>query len=222
MKRIVAILALTLCLTPLRGQKYEFTLLGEDLVISGENPIQVSDTTAFVNAMLWTADKAGKGKDNIISCSWKNFKAEILLKTAEPGHGTYSAVLSFRVEDGLLSYMVRKVKKHPVSGIKIGVDLEMFYPPSRPSQTETLNEATLLIGNLLDELEAFVAGNVPDIDWGLENAIAQKTVRGMTKDECLLAAGKPLEVSVTGKKETWRYDDGRCLIFESGRLKTTL
>lgn len=55
-----------------------------------------------------------------------------------------------------------------------------------------------------------------------DNIIAGRVEQGMTRDECRLALGAPVEViHRTGYSylhETWRYESGRYLIFEDGLL----
>lgn len=65
--------------------------------------------------------------------------------------------------------------------------------------------------------------NYPSIDEETWNYISQGKVRlGMTKEECKLALGNPTDLN-TGHDysqtlDIWRYDNGRILWFEDGRL----
>ena len=220
MKRVILIIVLGLLALPSTAQ-YHFTELGDKLIFNGDKEIDLDDVDIFANVMIWTLQQAESGKDNLVLCDWSSFKETALFRLTSPSsRRAYSFEMTVRVSDEQLVWDVRDIKEYPLASVKVGIPLEKFYPAKKPAQREVLDEADLLITELLNDFVSFV--NSYEAVFRTDVVKAGRLEKGMSQDECLLIQGKPVRITDNGKKTTWLYVDDSYLIFEEGRLKVIM
>jgi hypothetical protein len=220
MKRVILIIVLGLLALPSTAQ-YHFTELGDKLIFNGDKEIDLDDVDIFANVMIWTLQQAESGKDNLVFCDWSSFKETALFRLTSPSsRRAYSFEMTVRVSDEQLVWDVRDIKEYPLASVKVGIPLEKFYPAKKPAQREVLDEADLLITELLNDFVSFV--NSYEAVFRTDVVKAGRLEKGMSQDECLLIQGKPVRITDNGKKTTWLYADDSYLIFEEGRLKVIM
>jgi hypothetical protein len=220
MKRVILIIVLGLLALPSTAQ-YHFTELGDKLIFNGDKEIDLDDVDIFANVMIWTLQQAESGKDNLVLCDWSSFKETALFRLTSPSsRRAYSFEMTVRVSDEQLVWDVRDIKEYPLASVKVGIPLEKFYPAKKPAQREVLDEADLLITELLNDFVSFV--NSYEAVFRTDVVKAGRLEKGMSQDECLLIQGKPVRITDNGKKTTWLYADDSYLIFEEGRLKVIM
>lgn len=120
----------------------------------------------------------------------------VTIKSVEPGNKVYSLKIGFALPDGLVKYIYIALREDAVTS-------RMF-------------------GNLFSETDPHLLyPQISDSNWELikKGRLAQ----GMTKDECRLSLGNPVNVrrvpTYNGLHEYWLYDNGVNLIFVDGILE---
>ncbi|MDE6715315.1 MAG: hypothetical protein K2J74_02410 [Muribaculaceae bacterium] len=120
----------------------------------------------------------------------------VTIKSVEPGNKVYSLKIGFALPDGSVKYMYIALKEDAVSS-------RMF-------------------GNLFSETDPHLLyPQITDTNWELVKA--GKLAIGMTKEECQLSIGNPVNIrrvpTYNGLQEYWFYDNGVNLIFVDGILE---
>ena len=121
---------------------------------------------------------------------------QVTVKTVEPGNKVYSLKIGFGLPDGSVKYMYVALKEDSV--------------PSR------------MFGNIFSFSDPHLLyPNISDSIWNLIKR--GKVCDGMTKEECRLSLGNPVNIrripTYNGLHEYWFYDNGIALNFVDGCLE---
>jgi len=92
----------------------------------------------------------------------------------------------------------------------------------KPNQKIYIDEFTLGNSLFLSGMFKFIQTNQyePITHW--EEISKEKVVKGMTRTECKLTAGKPINIRIMGSKERWMFNNDFIVIFEDEKVSSVL
>ena len=178
----------------------------------------------FLNALLWMIDNRElenteeEDKSTFeIDYDKKQYLLEI--KQTNPQSAShYRCLFSVKVTDNIITILASNITyESETNVIKIVKRLafEKLQPEKKPKHKEYLNEFAKLHKETVKRmLEAITTNPAPTITHWTEIK-NKEVVKGMSKQECLLAFGKPASVQKQGNKEEWMYDSYTYVFFEN-------
>lgn len=180
----------------------------------------------FLNALLWMIENRElentEVEENKSSFEIDYDKKQYLLEftqTNSQSASRYHCLFSVKVTDNIITILASNITYEAETNvIKLVKRLafEKLQPEKKPKHKEYLNEFAKLHKETVKQmLEAIATNPVPAIThWAeIKN---KEVVKGMSKQECLLAFGKPASVQKQGNKEEWMYDSYTYVFFENG------
>lgn len=185
-----------------------------------------SAESIFINALLWMIEnrepgnaEIAEGKSTIeTDYDKKQFMLE-LVQTNSGSASRYRCSFSVKVTDNIITLLASNITCEAETGvIKLVKRLafEKLQPEKKPKHREYLDEFAKLHKETVKQmLEAITTNPAPTVTHWTEIK-NKEVVKGMTKQECLLAFGKPVSVQVQGDKEEWMYDSYTYLFLENG------
>lgn len=179
----------------------------------------------FLNALLWMIENREAGNTETeedkgafeIDYDKKQYLLE-LTRTDSKSASRYRCLFSVKVADNIITVLASNITYEAETNvIKLVKRLafEKLQPEKKPKHKEYLNEFAALYKETVKRmLEAISANPAPVITHWAE-VKNKEVVKGMSKQECLLAFGKPASVQKQGNKEEWMYDSYTYVFFEN-------
>ena len=205
------------------GQNYGLSEAGKNLVCTGLTDTGGKDKLAFSNAMIWCIN-AGTGiADTFVSRDFSGYKFSAKLRRSSKDNEkkTISFVLKIQVKDGQLSYSITEIKVYDTFP-PIPQAIEKFYPPKKTKQEEIIAWVSDICSETMTDLMDFIKSNQLAFSEHWDVVCRKKVEPGMTKDECILLLGNPVNKQGGGDREQWMYDASTYVIFENDIVKTLL
>lgn len=179
----------------------------------------------FLNALLWmienrelenTEEEEDKSTFEI-DYDKKQYLLEFM-QTNPKSASRYRCLFSVKVTDNIITILASNITyEAETSVIKLVKRLafEKLQPEKKPKHKEYLNEFAILHKETVKRmLEAIIANPAPTITHWTEIK-NKEVVKGMSKQECLLAFGKPASVQKQENKEEWMYNSYTYVFFEN-------
>ncbi len=179
----------------------------------------------FLNALLWiienresenTETEKDKGTFDI-DYDKKQYMLEFI-QTNTQSASRYRCLFSVKVTDNIITILASNITYEAETNvIKLVKRLafEKLQPEKKPKHKEYLNEFAILHKETVKRmLEAITTNPAPTITHWTEIK-NKEVVKGMSKQECLLAFGKPASVQKQGNKEEWMYNSYTYVFFEN-------
>lgn len=220
----------TLCMQQLHAQgniSSPYSEVKGNIVISEFHTLDkpASAEGIFLNALLWMIEnrepensEAEEDKSSFeIDYDKKQYLLE-LMQTHPKSASRYRCRFSVKVTDNIITVLASNITYEAETGvIKLVKRLafEKLQPEKKPKHKEYLDEFAVLHKETVKRmLEAIATHPAPAIThWAeIKN---KEVVKGMNKQECLLAFGKPASVQKQGNKEEWMYDSYTYVFFEN-------
>lgn len=198
-----------------------------NIVISEFHALDKPSSTEgiFLNALLWVIEnresentETEKDKSTFdIDYDKKQYMLE-LIQTNTQSASRYRCSFSVKATDNIITILASNITyEAETSVIKLVKRLafEKLQPEKKPKHKEYLNEFAILHKETVKRmLEAITTNPAPTITHWTEIK-NKEVVKGMSKQECLLAFGKPASVQKQGNKEEWMYDSYTYVFFEN-------
>lgn len=210
--------------------KYELKELnGKIVCTSFENIANLSEENIFVNALLWAIDKCSKFKESIVELNYDKKYFTIQSTVSSPKRSenqvTYRFYADFAVSVNKLSFTFSKIEcEYPgMLNMSTVIAFERLKPDKKPKHKVYIEEYTKQATEYIEQILEYINNNEcqPVNNWS--EIKRGKVIKGMTETECLLAYGKPLEISKSENNEVrWRYDTYSYLFFKNGILTSIL
>lgn len=192
-----------------------------------------SAQTIFLNALLWMIEnkeeddtKTEEEKSTIeVDYDKNQYTVELIQKNPKNASSRYRCLFSVKVADNIITILASNIASEgEVSVIKLvkRLPFEKLQPEKKPKHKELLKEFAELHQKTVGQiLEAITTRPAPVITHWTE--IKDKdVVKGMNKQECLLAFGKPASIQKQGNKEEWMYDSYTYVFFENGIVSSLI
>lgn len=227
-KNIICIFFL-LCFSSTKAQTKDspYSEIKGSIVISEFHTLDKSISTEglFLNALLWmienrklenTEEEENKSTFEI-DYDKKQYMIN-LMQTNTKSASRYRCLFSVKVTDNIITILASNITYEAETNvIKLVKRLafEKLQPEKKPKHKEYLNEFAMLHKETVKRmLEAINTNSAPTITHWTEIK-NKEVVKGMSKQECLLAFGKPVSVQKQGNKEEWMYDSYTYVFFEN-------
>lgn len=224
-KAIVLFVLLSCCISNnlLAQNEYGFEQVKGKLTRIGLIDIEIDETEAYANALLWVVNNSGPMERVFVSKNPrdKQFTARVKMKNSQDDTRLLNCVLRITIGDGQLAFRLTEISVQNTK-IPLPVSLEMYYPAKNAKQEEVLGFAQSTIEENLSDFEQFILTNNVSITENWNKLQDNKVVKGMSSDECLIILGKPTMVHQNGEKTQWMYEDGSNVIFEDNLVKAIL
>lgn len=199
-----------------------------NIVISEFHTLDKPDSAEgiFLNALLWMIEnrelESTEVEENKSTFEIDYDKKQYLLRftqTNSQSASRYRCLFSVKVTDNIITILASNITYEAETNvIKLvrRLAFEKLQPEKKPKHKEYLNEfARLHTETVKRMLEAITANPAPAVTHWTEIK-NKEVVKGMNKQECLLAFGKPASVQKQGSKEEWMYDSYTYVFFENG------
>lgn len=224
-KAIVLFVLLSYCISNnlLAQNEYGFEQVKGKLTRIGLIDIEIDETEAYANALLWVVNNSGPMERVFVSKNPrdKQFTARVKMKNSQDDTRLLNCVLRITVGDGQLAFRLTEMSIQNAK-IPLPVSLEMYFPTKNAKQEEALGFAQSTVEENLSDFEQFILTNNVSITENWNKLQDNKVVKGMSSDECLIILGKPTMVHQSGEKTQWMYEDGSNVIFEDNLVKAIL
>lgn len=224
-KAIVLFVLLSCCISNnlLAQNEYGFEQVKGKLTRIGLIDIEIDETEAYANALLWVVNNSGPMERVFVSKNPrdKQFTARVKMKNSQDDTRLLNCVLRITVGDGQLAFRLTEMSIQNAK-IPLPVSLEMYFPTKNAKQEEALGFAQSTVEENLSDFEQFILTNNVSITENWNKLQDNKVVKGMSSDECLIILGKPTMVHQNGEKTQWMYEDGSNVIFEDNLVKAIL
>lgn len=179
----------------------------------------------FLNALLWMIENRElentKAEEDKSTFEIDYDKMQYLLEftqTNSQSASRYRCLFSVKVTDNIITILASNITYEAETNvIKLVKRLafEKLQPEKKPKHKEYLNEFAKLHKETVKRMLEVIATNpAPTITHWTEIK-NKEVVKGMSKQECLLAFGKPASVQKQGNKEEWMYDSYTYVFFEN-------
>ena len=198
----------------------------ENIVISEFHTLDKPDSAEgiFLNALLWMIEN--RELENTEEEDKSTFeidydKKQYLLEFTQTNFQSasrYRCLFSVKATDNIITILASNITYEAETNvIKLMKRLafEKLQPEKKPKHKKYLNEFAKLHKETVKQmLEAITTNPAPTITHWTEIK-NKEVVKGMSKQECLLAFGKPASVQKQGNKEEWMYDSYTYVFFEN-------
>lgn len=224
MKRCIVMtvmLAVSVCC--IWADDYKLENVNGKYLCKGEVDCKYSDNATFGATVLWAL---GLTKNENEQGAAQKFDKQAKRLTIKPNivpegtnEHTYSCQLTIAVIKGKLNFLIEKVKCVPnnVLGTFTAISLDKINLEKKPQNKAYIEEFDLTC-------QKFVKGMLEDIinrKINLDNweAISNgQVVKGMDKDEVMMAIGKPRDITENTQRVMWTYASGKIVVFENGKV----
>ena len=207
------------------NEVYHLSSDGASLVISGFRDVGRKDETNFANAFLWTVENVcPKHREGISDIVYKErFSFDVMLEHMMPDRKTrlFSARVTLRFKDGKMSYLVSNITCQGSAALSKMSPIEKFNQKDTPANRQIIYGFEAACSKMLENLFHYVDTNSSMFISHWDDIAASRPVKGMNTDECLLAFGKPVNISGTDEVQ-WMYTSSFFLFFKDGKLTTIL
>ncbi|WP_300727379.1 hypothetical protein [uncultured Bacteroides sp.] len=184
----------------------------------------VTSDDLFLKAVLWVIEnrqipEEGEDENNTtfaVDYDKKMFSVELTL--GKPDGNRYHCVFTGKIADNIITIQTSEiVMEAPIAVIKISKKLpfEKLQIEKKPKHKEYADEFAELYKAMSNKLFEYIKTSASPVIKHWEEIKAKDVVKGMNKQECLLAFGKPLSINKDGNKEEWMYDSYTYLFFEN-------
>lgn len=230
MKKIGLLCVLFLSLMAKGQSKYGLKDIDGKLICTGFEAIEnLSEESIFVNTLLWAIEQCPKFKEGITELNYekKNFtlKAQLSSPKRSDNPAVYHFLADFAISADKLSFAFSKIECEYPGMLKMTTvtAFEQLKPDKKPKHKAYIDEytkqATEYIEQILERVKT--AESQPVTHWA--EIKKGKVAKGMNETECLLAYGKPLDITKSDNDEVrWRYDSYTYLFFKNGVLTSVL
>lgn len=224
-KAIVLFVLLSYCISNnlLAQNEYGFEQVKGKLTRIGLIDIEIDETEAYANALLWVVNNSDPMERVFVSKNPrdKQFTARVKMKNSQDDTRLLNCVLRITVGDGQLAFRLTEMSIQNAK-IPLPVSLEMYYPSKNAKQEEALGFAQSTVEENLSDFEKYILTNNVSITENWHKLQENKIVKGMSSDECLIILGKPTMIHQNGEKIQWMYEDGSNVIFVDNLVKAIL
>ena len=207
------------------NETYHLSSDGTSLVISGFRDVGRKDEIVFANAFLWTVENVcPKHREGISDIVYRErFSFDVTLEHMMPDRKPrkFSATVTLRFKDGKMSYLVSNIACQGSATLSKMSPIEKFNQKDTPANRQIIIGFETVCSKMLADLFHYVDTNSPMYITHWDDIIASRPVKGMNTDECLLAFGKPVNISGTDEVQ-WMYTSSFFLFFKDGKLTTIL
>lgn len=186
---------------------------------TGEAECTKADKKVFGGAVLWALEQAGateKAKSAIEAYDIN--KLTLTVKPTMPaGDYNYIFNLTMQAKDGKLLFLIDRIKCVPKGAFGgLGtINFDRVNLEKKPQQKEYIDRFGSMCDGYVKQMLAEVLGKDMDLThW--EAIVKGQVVKGMTENECLMAAGKPATVTENTQRVQWTYESGMIVVFEEG------
>lgn len=207
---------------------YRPTIENGNAVISGLIDLPGYDKERiFVAMMVYAADNLDIENEKIenVDFAKKRFVIEHYVTEGEGKDATtYIYKNAFQAFDEILSFLSYEISiGYREKGlIPRTLDLEKFKPEKNARQKELIESFSILNSKHLDGMANFVK-TADNLDVTHHDEIsAGKIVKGMTPTEVKLIAGRPRNVTESGNREKWMYNNDFVVIFTDGIVSNVI
>ena len=204
---------------------YHLSSDGSSLVISGFRDVGRKDEINFANAFLWTVENVcQKHREGISDLVYKErFSFDVTLEQMMPDRKPrkFSATVTLRFKDGKMNYLVSNIACQGTAALSKMSPIEKFNQKDTPANRQIIHGFETACSKMLSDLFHYVDTNSPMLIKHWDEIAAGRPVQGMNTDECLLAFGKPVNISGTDEVQ-WMYTSSFFLFFKEGKLTTIL
>ncbi len=188
---------------------------------AGAITIGKQDKEIFGAAVLWALEQAGtteKAKSAIVSYDPNTLK--LTLKPSVPsGDYNYTFLLTMQAKDRKLLYLIEGIRCMPkgVLGAFSTVNFDKVNLTKKPQNKEFIDRFDAILDEYIPIITTAVKGKSMNLThW--EAIVKGQIVKGMTENECLMAAGKPDTVVENTQRTQWTYESGMIVVFENGKV----
>lgn len=199
-------------------RKYKLENTGGKYVCRGEAACRLDDKETFGSAMLWALEQGGKESGKGIMNTYDTGALTITMKpTIDAGENNYVFNLTIQVGGGRLQFLVEKIKCVPkgMLGGFTTVNFDKVNLEKKPKLKEFIDRFDGLCDSYMQKaVTEIVAKNTDLKNW--EAITKGQVVRGMSEKECLMAVGKPSQVTENTQRVQWTYESGMIVVFENG------
>ena len=224
MKRCIVITAmLVVSVCCMWADDYKLEKVNGKYLCRGEVVCKKSDNATFGATVLWALGISKNENGQGAAQKFDTQAMRLIIKPAIIPEGTtehsYTCLMTIAVMKGKLNFLIEKVKCVPnnVLGTFTAISLDKINLEKKPQHKALIEEFELTC-------QKFVKGMLDDIlnrDINLDNweAISKgQVVKGMDKDEVMMAIGKPRDITENTQRVMWTYDSGKIVVFENGKV----
>ncbi|HRF86106.1 MAG TPA: hypothetical protein PLN34_06045 [Alloprevotella sp.] len=197
--------------------------------VSAFIPFEAKNSEAiFANTLLWTVEhicpqlregiKEVDVPNKSIKCDWT--------LASDPNSGSknkYYCKATFRVLDNKFIFYISDIQiESSILLSKKITPIKRLDPDKKKAHQEMMEDFEQTISSALNELINYIGKHEmsPVKHW---TAIGQgEPVNGMTKEEVLMACGRPLLSSESGEETQWKYNGSLYVFFKNGIVNNVL
>lgn len=201
---------------------YRPTIDNGNAVISGLIDIpDIDKERVFVAMMVYAADNLDLETEKIDNVDYSK-KRFVVARNVSEGEGkdaaTYTYNNAFQAFDGIMSFLAYEISiGYREKGIiPRTLAFEKLKPEKNTRHKELIENFSILNSKYLDGMARFVknADNISVSHWDEINA--RKIVKGMNATEVKLIAGRPRNITESGSREKWMYNNDFVVVFTDG------
>lgn len=228
MRHLLVLLLLFTTLYVHAEGNYKLELVDGKYVCQGSSECNTDNKKAFGSAVLWLLEQQldGKSNDAHRKIDTKNYTVKARMNLDCDGNEVvqnYTFDLIMRVAGGKLDFNICNIRCTPrnfLAGLT-NVSLDKINLTKKPKQKVYIDNFDAVCNKYVSDMLAVIRGT--NVDLSHWEAIQQgQVVKGMSENECVLAVGKPDNVTSNSQRVQWQYESGMIIVFEGGKVSAVV